>query len=91
MKESSFMKIGLVLLVIALFVVMLSFLVFGGATSFVVILLLIVIVINFIPSFIAFKRNHENKVAILILNICLGWTFIGWVVALVWAVKKAPL
>ena len=39
----------------------------------------------FIPSVIAFSRAHRSKVAILTLNILLGWSGIGWVVALVWA------
>ena len=41
--------------------------------------------IYFIPTFIANKKQHLQKTSILILNIFLGWTFIGWVVALIWA------
>lgn len=37
------------------------------------------------PAFIAAYRNHPNVAAIVALNILLGWTFLGWVVALVWA------
>ena len=39
----------------------------------------------FLPSICAFTRGHPSKVAILILNALLGWSFIGWVVAIVWA------
>lgn len=39
----------------------------------------------FLPAIIAKDRRHHNYVAILILNIFLGWTFLGWVIALVWA------
>ncbi len=39
----------------------------------------------FIPSVVAFKRTHHSKGAILTLNILLGWSGIGWIVALVWA------
>jgi hypothetical protein len=39
----------------------------------------------FVPSGVAAFREHHNFGAILLLNILLGWTFIGWVVALVWA------
>ena len=39
----------------------------------------------FLPSIFAFRRNHPSKAAVLILNIFLGWTFLGWVVSLVWA------
>lgn len=29
--------------------------------------------------------NHRNSGSIFILNLLLGWTFIGWVAALIWA------
>ena len=41
--------------------------------------------IYFLPSFIAGMRGHPNTFAIFILNLLLGWSFIGWVVALVWS------
>ncbi len=41
--------------------------------------------VYFIPSFVAHKKQHIQKTPILLLNIFLGWTFIGWVVALIWA------
>lgn len=37
------------------------------------------------PTYVAIKRKHRQAAAIAALNICLGWTTIGWVVALVWA------
>ena len=51
---------------------------FGG--SFIVISL-----IYFFPTMICLLRKHNNKIPIFIVNIILGWTFIGWVVALVWS------
>jgi hypothetical protein len=39
----------------------------------------------FLPSIIG--RNKNNFNSILLLNIFLGWTFIGWIIALVWAVS----
>jgi len=39
----------------------------------------------FVPTVIAFVRDHHSRIAILVLNILLGWTFIGWVIALVWS------
>lgn len=40
----------------------------------------------FIPSIVGRKKKNRN--AIIILNMALGWTFIGWIVALVWATTK---
>jgi hypothetical protein len=44
-------------------------------------------VMYFLPSIVALARNKRDTAAILLLNLFLGWTVIGWVVALVWAVK----
>lgn len=45
--------------------------------------LLLILGIYFIPSLVG--RNKDNFTAIFLLNFFLGWTLIGWVVALVWA------
>ncbi len=52
------------------------------------ILFLLLIALYFVPTIVAFARKHKNAVAILILNIFLGWTGIGWIGALIWAVIK---
>ena len=49
--------------------------------------LAILICLYFVPSIVAFRRNHSSKMGILVLNICLGWTFLGWVGSLVWALS----
>ena len=53
-------------------------------------LLLIVLIfaLYFLPTLIAFLRQHKNKLAIFLLNLLLGWTVLGWVVSLVWSVTK---
>ena len=43
------------------------------------------LLIYFIPVFIVWIRGHERKVAITILTVLLGWTIIGWVIALNWS------
>jgi hypothetical protein len=40
------------------------------------------------PAIIAISSDHPNKTAIVVLNILAGWTFIVWVIALVWALTK---
>jgi hypothetical protein len=46
-------------------------------------------VLYFLPSILALARNKRDTVSIFVLNFLLGWTAIGWVVALVWALKVA--
>ena len=55
-------------------------------TVFGIILLIIVIASYLLPTIIASSRDHPNKVGITILNIFLGWTFLGWLGALIWSV-----
>ena len=48
-------------------------------------LLVIAALLYFVPWIIALLRRHQNAAAIFVLNLLLGWTFVGWVVALVWS------
>jgi hypothetical protein len=41
----------------------------------------------FLPSIVALARSKRDLLSIFLLNLFLGWTFIGWIVALVWAFK----
>lgn len=43
------------------------------------------ILVYFIPSINAFWKGKRNKTAVLTLNFFLGWTVIGWIVALIWS------
>jgi hypothetical protein len=44
-------------------------------------------VMYFLPSIVALVRSKRDIASILLLNFFLGWTMIGWLVALIWAVK----
>ena len=44
-------------------------------------------VMYFLPSIIALIKSKRDTLAIFLLNLFLGWSVIGWVVALVWAAK----
>jgi hypothetical protein len=45
-------------------------------------------VMYFLPSIIALARSKRDLLAIFLLNLFLGWSVIGWIVALVWAAKS---
>lgn len=38
-----------------------------------------------LPGLIAVFRGHPNSTPIVVIIILLGWTGIGWIVALVWS------
>lgn len=44
----------------------------------------------FLPTIIAAARHKQNTMAIGALNFFLGWSFIGWIVALIWALSADP-
>ena len=58
-----------------------------------VITLSVILALYFLPAFIASMRRHPQGGAIFALNLFLGWTFVGWVAALVlalWNTTKTP-
>lgn len=50
--------------------------------------LLLCVGLYFLPSIIGAQKH--NATAILAVNLLLGWTVIGWIVALVWALSERP-
>ena len=51
-------------------------------------ILIVIFLLYWLPSVIAFYRSHHQTTAIFVLNLMAGWTFIGWVAALVWAFTR---
>ena len=47
---------------------------------------ILMLAIYFIPTFVG--NNDKNATGIFLLNLLLGWTLLGWVLALIWAVTK---
>ena len=43
----------------------------------------------FLPTMVALLRGHHNGFAIFLTNLLLGWTMIGWVIALIWSVTAS--
>ena len=59
-----------------------------------VIELIIIGIVYILPSLIAHRRKHHQRISISLLNIFLGWTLLGWVAALIWSASasvKEPL
>jgi hypothetical protein len=51
---------------------------------------LIVFALYFVPSIVAVARKVPNTGSIIVIDVFLGWTFIGWVVALAMACRTVP-
>ncbi len=50
-----------------------------------IIVLVLLLALYFAPSIVATRRSCKATDGIVIVNLFLGWTFVGWVVALAWA------
>jgi Superinfection immunity protein len=47
-----------------------------------------ILLFYFLPTIIALCNHKHNSLAIATTNTLLGWTIIGWIVSLIWAVSK---
>ena len=46
------------------------------------------LVLFFLPTIIAFRRDHRNRWVIFLINLVFGATVLGWIGALIWAMNK---
>jgi len=60
----------------------------GGAAVFIVI---IVVGAYFLPTIVAIARKVTNQGSVAVINFFLGWTLVGWVVALAMACRTSRM
>ena len=53
-----------------------------------ILLVIFIIPIYFIPTIIVLARHADNRLMVFLINLFLGWSFIGWVVALALSFSK---
>ena len=56
-----------------------------GQTLFTIAVVAFFASLYLLPSIVASSNKHVNLAAIFVLNLLLGWTILGWIIALVWA------
>ena len=47
-------------------------------------------VFYWLPTIIAIARHTHSALGVAALNFFLGWTVVGWVLALLWALAASP-
>jgi Superinfection immunity protein len=63
----------------------------GGSAALGAVLIIIGIVAYGVPAIVAFARKDvSNTASIVVINLFLGWTIVGWVIALAMAVRSRP-
>ena len=60
----------------------------GSGGGFILLLFCCLVVLYFLPTISAYRGKHPSREGIALLNFLAGWTFVGWVVAMVWSVTK---
>jgi len=69
-------RVAIVLLVLAL-----SYANQGQPLGFI-----IVASLYLLPSIVAYRRKHPQQNAIFLVNVLFGWSIIGWIIPMIWAV-----
>ena len=60
-------------------------------SGFVVLLMaafIVAVAIYALPALLAWSMGSPHRMAITLLDVLLGWTIIGWIIALIWAVMS---
>ncbi len=52
-----------------------------------IIFLVVAAPIYFFPTMIAWFRQHESLATVIMFNALLGWTVVGWIAILLWALS----
>ena len=58
------------------------------ALVFILVLIFLSLVLYFLPALIAWYNNDKNTIWIFVLTLITGWTSLGWILALFWAILE---
>jgi hypothetical protein len=61
------------------------------ATSSAAPLTILLVALYFAPTIVALSRKVTNRGSVAVINVFLGWTMVGWVVALAMASRTSTL
>ncbi|WPB54957.1 superinfection immunity protein [Xylophilus sp. GOD-11R] len=59
----------------------------GPSVGMQILFYLALIALYLLPIYEAAKRRHPRIIPIALIDILLGWTVVGWIVAMVWSVR----
>lgn len=62
----------------------------GAGPAKAIVMLSLVAVLYFVPTVFAFLRGRRRKWIIAAINLFFGWTFIGWIVAMLMNYSYEP-
>jgi CHASE2 domain-containing sensor protein len=59
-------------------------------TALEVVEVMLALALYFLPAIIADRRKRRDLLTLALFNACVGWTGIGWLIALSWALLPNP-
>ena len=62
----------------------------GGNVAVQIIGAAFALALYFLPAIIADRRKRHDLLTIALFNACLGWTVLGWLLVLYWALQPNP-
>lgn len=62
----------------------------GGSAVLGVLLIILGVAAYWVPAAVAWIRRVPNAGSVTVINVFLGWTVIGWIVALAMACRSQP-
>jgi len=57
----------------------------GAAVVAILLVAAVFLALYFLPTFVAFSRQHPNRWPIFLINLVFGGTVLGWIGSLIWA------
>ncbi len=61
----------------------------SGSVIFIILGFVVVLFFYTVPMWLAYTLNSKYRFGITLVNLVFGWTVVGWIVALVWALVSA--
>lgn len=55
-----------------------------------IIAVVIALALYFLPAILADRRKRVDVLTLALFNACMGWTVLGWLLALYWALQPNP-
>lgn len=62
----------------------------GGGIPKGMVMIVVGILLYLLPSMLAFQRSRHRRGLIVLINLLLGWTILGWIAAMVMTFRYEP-
>lgn len=65
------------------------FLLMGMSLPVIIAVVMVIQLLYLLPVLVAILRHHDHSLAIFMLTVFLGWTLVGWIIAVIWSFIRA--